>query len=131
MRRSIRRIPRKQEEIFKIKTDSNFIGLLRLGFLGILILAQVAILILLSIWVAEVFIWYLVITAVLSILCALSVIVSDKNSLSKTVWILFLLVFFPVSFIVYILASDKLFLEAIRKNIKRYLIEQSSGFLKV
>ena len=77
MRRSIRRIPRKQEEIFKIKTDSNFIGLLRLGFLGIIILAQVAILILLSIWVAEVFIWYLVITAVLSILCALSVMVSD------------------------------------------------------
>ena len=45
MRKSFRRIPRKQEEIFKIKTDSNFIGLLRLGFLGILILAQVAILI--------------------------------------------------------------------------------------
>lgn len=119
MRRSIRRIPRKQEEIFKIKTDSNFIGLLRLGFLGILILAQVAILILLSIWVAEVFIWYLVITAVLSILCALSVIVSDKNSLSKTVWILFLLVFFPVSFIVYILASDKLFFRGDKKKYQK------------
>lgn len=117
MKKSLRRIPRKREEIFKIKTDTNFIGLLRLAFLGIIILIQIGLLVLLNIYLIELFIWFLVVTAVLSICCALNVIVSEKNSLSKTIWVLFLLIFFPISFIVYILASEKLFF---RKDKKKY-----------
>lgn len=109
MSKKYKRIPKKTEEIYKIKTDSNFIGLLRLGFLGILILGQLAILVYFAAVATEFFPWYILISFGLSIICALNALVSDRNSLSKAVWILFVLVFFFVGYIVYFLASSKLF----------------------
>lgn len=127
-RKSLRKIPRHTEEVFKIKTESNFLGLLRLGFLGILILAQFGLLIWLNVVMVELFVWYLVFTACISICCALNAMVSNRNSLSKTVWVFFILLFFPISFIIYFLASDKLFF---RKDKKKYqaLFERTAHWI--
>lgn len=117
-RRSLRRIPRRTEEVFRIKTESNFFGLLRMAFLALIILAQFGLLILLNVWVIELFVWYLIITACISVLCALSVVVSERNSLSKTIWVLFLLLFFPVSFFIFFLANDKIFFRGEKRKYK-------------
>lgn len=126
MNKRFKKIPKHAEEIYKIKTDSNFVGLLRLGFLGILILCQVALLVFLSIVASEVFPWYLLISAILSLICAFHALGSNRNSLSKAVWILFVLTFFPVGFFVYFLASNKMFFAKDKRKYKKIFARTSS-----
>lgn len=127
MRRK-RTVPKSQEEVFKIKTESNRIGLIRMGLLGILILGQAAILITLAALGGEAFPWTLLVEAALSIGCALNLVVSQKNSMSKAVWILFVLVFFPIGFLVYFMANNRLFF-AKDKRKYREIFERTKPFI--
>ncbi len=49
---------------------------------------------------------YFLITIVLSLLAVIRVVVSNKNPDSKIAWIIFLLIFFPIGFLVYLLVGE-------------------------
>ncbi len=104
-------------EVVKIKTDNNFFGGIKTILVAALIALQVAILVVLNLYILELFIAYLLISFILSVGTAMYIISTDRNGYSKSVWTLFVLVFFVFGYFFYWISDQRFFF---RKSNKRY-----------
>ncbi len=100
----------------RISTESGGIALKSL-IIFMLIGLQLAFAIYLHVSFAKVFRWWAIACFVFSVIICVSVLSSNKNGLSKAVWIMFLLLCFEFSVPIYLLSDERLFF---RKAKKRY-----------
>ena len=114
-----RRVHSPFSDIVKIKTKSNGQGVIK-AFLvfGIIAIQMLLFIVLHSAFMLS-FKWTALITFVLSLITCIYVLSSNKNSQSKAVWIIFLLMFFPVAYIFYLISDERLLMLGARKRFLR------------
>lgn len=106
-------------KVVKIKTEENGLGIFKtLIVMGVLAL-QLAILILIYLFLSYLFRWYVILSYVLSFFTCIYVISTNKNSLSKAVWILFILLSFGFGYIIYFLSDERIFFGRKKKRYAR------------
>lgn len=101
----------------KIHTEHNGLRPLKTLLTALFILAQLAFLIFLNVHAVLLFKIYAVVSFSLSFCMCFVCLSSQKNGLSKAVWIIILLLGFSFGFILYILSDERFFF---RKAKKRY-----------
>lgn len=72
--------------------------------------------------------WYIYLNLGIAIVTAVSVLSSNRHAQSKAVWILFILVCFPIGFIVYFLSSEKIMFGASKKRYKK-IFDKSNKYM--
>ena len=114
-------------DIVKIKTESNGLGVLKAFLIFGIIGFQLLLFIVLHTTFILSFKWTALLTFIISLITCIFVLSSNINSLSKAVWIIFLLLFFPFSYIFYLLSDERLMFhrsgkryKAIYQNSKKY-----------
>jgi len=93
--------------IIKIKTKNNGIGKLKAVLVFGIIGVQTLLFILLHSAFMLSYKWTALFTLVMSLITCIYVLSSNKNSQSKAVWIIFLLIFFPFSYIFYLINDER------------------------
>ena len=101
----------------RIKTETNKAGAIKKITIMALILLQLAIIIYLNISFAVALKWWLIVCLVASLMTSVYALSSNKNGLSKAVWIMFLLICFPFSVPIFWLSDERIFF---RKAKRRY-----------
>ncbi len=109
-----------------IKTETNGGGIKTL-IIALLIGVQLAFLIYLHVSFAFAFKWWILISFILSVLCCILVLSSDKNGLSKAVWIIFLLLCFTFSVPIFVLSDERIFFRKAKKKYDK-IFEHSKDF---
>lgn len=111
----------------RIKTENSNLGTFKIVFSIFLILLQIAALVLSYLFLLNLFSSLIVVAYALSIITAIYVVSADKNSQSKPVWILFLMVLPVFGFIIYFLSDDRFSFAASRKRYGR-IFEETEKF---
>lgn len=106
-------------KVVKIKTESNGFGVLKTLSVIVLIAVQAIILVCLYIFLSLAFRWYLIVSFALSFITCIYVLSSQKNSLSKAVWVLFLLLAFTFGYIIYFLSDERIFFRTAKKKYRK------------
>ena len=102
--------------VVSVRTETHgMAGIKTLVVIG-LIFAELALLIYLYIKIAIAFRWYLILSFALSLATCIYVLSSQKNSLSKAVWILFLIVFFVFGYAIYIMSDERFFFRSAKRR---------------
>ena len=120
----------------RIKTETNKAGVFKKLSIVFLILVQLAALIILYTWFSVASKWVLLFNFILSCISCVHVLSSNRNGLSKAVWIMFLLVCFAFSNLIYWLSDERVFFWKAKKRYKavyseaeRYAVENTNdGF---
>jgi len=71
--------------------------------------------------------WYIYLNLIIATITAVSVLSSNKHGQSKAVWVLFILVCFPIGFIIYFLSNEKIMYGGAKKRYKK-IFERSSQY---
>jgi len=103
-------------ETVKIKTETGGLGAVKTLIVVGLIAIQLGLLIYLNITFALAFKWVLAVSFIFSLITCVYVLSSNKNSLSKAVWIIFLLVGFSFGYIIYLMSDERIFFAKARKR---------------
>ena len=115
-------------DVIRIKTKSNGIGKLKavlvFGIIGI----QTLVFILLHSAFMLSYKWTALFTLIISLITCIYVLSSNKNSQSKAVWIIFLLLFFPFAYVFYLISDERLLMLGARKKYQR-VFEESKNFI--
>ena len=119
----------------RIKTETNKAGVFKKLSIVFLILVQLASLIFLYTWFSVASKWVLLFNFILSCVTCVYVLSSNKNGLSKAVWIMFLLVCFAFSNLIYWLSDERVFFRKAKKRYKavydnaeqQYAVEKLNG----
>lgn len=106
-------------KVVKIRSEHNGIGVFKTLFVAFLLLLQVALCVCLYVFVIVLFRWYLIVSFVMSLITCIYVLSTDKNSQSKAVWIIFLLLGFSFGYVVYFLSDEHIFFGRARKKYKK------------
>lgn len=106
-------------KVVKIRTEGKGLGILKTLAVGILIILQLVLMLLLFLGVYGFFQWYQLVALVLSLICCMHVLSTNKTGQTKTVWVLFLTLFFYFGYIFYILSSEDIFFARAKKRYKR------------
>ena len=114
--------------VIRLKTERRGIGKLKAMSILFVALLQLGVLITLHTLVAAAFRGYLIFSVVMDILTCLYVLASDKNGRSKAVWIMLILVLFPVGFLIFFLSDERIFFRSSRRRY-RAILQSSSGML--
>ena len=101
----------------KIKTERNGLGALKTLIVVFLLFVQLALFVLSYLYIATFVKSYLIISLILTLISCLHVICSKRNSQSKPVWVLFLIITFSFGYIFYFLSDERVLWS---KNKKRY-----------
>ena len=91
----------------RVNTEVNSLGWLKLLIVIIIIASQVGMLIYLALSFAFTFKWVMAVDFLLSLCLCFYVLSSNKNNLSKGVWIIFLLLGFPFAPLIFLLSTEK------------------------
>lgn len=113
-----RKVRSGESRVVRIKTENGGLGALKSFIIMAIIFSQLALLIYFYIEIALAFRWYLIGSFILSLLTCIYVLSSDKNSLSKAVWIIFLLLFFVFGYAIYIMSDERFFFKKAKKRYK-------------
>ena len=103
-------------DVIRIKTERKGMGKLKAMLILFVALLQLCILATLHTLVAVAFQSYLIISVVLDIITCFYILGSSKNGRSKAVWIMLVLVLFPVGFLIYFLSDENIFFRGSRKR---------------
>ena len=103
-------------DIVRIKTERKGMGKLKGMLILFVALLQLCILAVLHLTIVVAFKSYMVFSVVLDILTCLYILGSSKNGRSKAVWIMLVLVLFPVGFLIYFLSDENIFFRGSRKR---------------
>lgn len=114
-----KRLRSSEGSVVKIKAEKKGFGSIKTIVTAVLILLQIIILFLLYFKLAQIFTWYLLLSLLLSLVCCLYTLSSDRSPSSKAVWIFIILIFFYVGPILFILSDEKLFFRLSKKRYKR------------
>ncbi len=106
-------------DIVKIKTENNGFGVLKALLIFGIILFQLLIFILLHTAFMLSYKWTALGAFILSLITCIYALSSNKNSHSKAVWIIFLLLFFPFAFIFYIISDERVLMLGAGKKYRR------------
>ena len=111
-----RRVHSPFSDIVKIKTKSNGQGVIK-AFLvfGIIAFQMLLFIVLHSAFMLS-FKWTALFTFIMSLITCVYVLSSNKNSQSKALWIIFLLLFFPVAYIFYLVSDERLIMVGARRK---------------
>lgn len=115
-------MPRSPEgDIVRIKTERKGVGKMKGMLILFLALLQLCILATLHILVMSAFRSYLILSVILDVVTCFYILGSAKNGRSKAVWIMLVLVLFPVGFLIYFLSDENIFFRAPRKRYAKIL----------
>lgn len=103
----------------KVKTETNTGGTIKLLVLISIFVIQITALVFLYIWLINIFLWYLIVSFVLSFGSCVYTLSSNRNGQSKAVWILFYLLLFPVGFILCFLSDEKVYFRKVKQKYKK------------
>ncbi len=115
-------------DIVKIKTENNGLGVLKALLIFGIILFQLLIFVLLHTFFMLSYKWTALIAFILSLITCIYVLSSNKNSHSKAVWIIFLLLFFPFAYFFYIISDKRVLMLGSGKRYKR-IFNESKDFI--
>ena len=99
----------KGGKVVKIRTEGRNLGVWRTFGVGIFIVLQTALILLFYLGVISYFRIYQLIAFILSFICCIHVLSTSKPGHTKTVWVLFLLLFNSFGYIAYLMSSERLF----------------------
>ena len=116
-------------DVIRIKTERKGMGKLKAMLILFVALLQLCLLAALHLLFAAAFQSYLILSIVLDIVTCFYILGSSKNGRSKAVWIMIVLILFPVGFLIYFLSDEKIFFFFFRK---RYgdILSASQGLVK-
>lgn len=107
--------------ILKIKTENNFLGTVKISIIVGLIILQVIFLVLLYLYLSAAFAGYLIFSLSISLITCIYILSTDKNSQSKPMWILFLLISFGFGYIIYWISDAHVFFRKYKKQFNKIL----------
>ena len=122
-RKVTRKVRSAESRVVRVKTETSGFGALKTLIVMAIIFSQLALFIYLYIELAIAFRWYVIVSFALSLLTCIYVLSSNKNSLSKAVWIIFLLVFFIFGYAIYIMSDERFFFKRAKKRYKAVFSE--------
>ena len=114
-------------DIVKIKTENNGFGLIKALVIFGIIGLQLLLFILLHTKHVLSYKWTAFATFIFSLITCIYVLSSNKNSHSKAVWIIFLLLFFPFAYLFYIISDERVIMLFSKKRYK-HIFEKSKTF---
>lgn len=117
-----------KDVVIRLKTERRGIGKMKAMSIILIALLQLGLLILLHTIAVATFRGYLIFSLVMDFLTCLYVLASDKNSRSKAVWIMIILVLFPVGFVIFFLSDERVFFRSSRRRY-RSIIDASSDLV--
>ena len=91
-------------DIIRIKTERKGIGKMKGMLILLVALLQLGLLVFLHLQLVNAFRWYLIFSVVMDIVTCLYLLGSSKNGRAKAVWIMLILVLFPVGFLIFFLS---------------------------
>lgn len=106
-------------KVINIRTENNRFGIIKTGIILLFILLELVMMATLYFTLIIAFRWFMIVSFVLSILTCIYVLSSDKNSISKAVWILFILLTFTFGYIIYLLSDKRVFFYFPKKKYKK------------
>lgn len=118
-RREARAHSAKGGKVVKIRTEGKGLGVLKTMFVGLLILLQLVLMALFYFGLTNSFRIYQVVALVLSIICCVHVLSTEKTGQTKTVWVLFLLLFSSFGYIAYFMSSEAIFFGWAKRRYKK------------
>lgn len=128
-RQSGAHLPRSPYRDFvRVKTERKGIGRLKVVFILLIALLQLCLLAFLHLTLTSAFRSYLIFSVVLDIITCFYILGSSKNGRSKPVWVMLVLVLFPVGFLVYFLSDERIFFRSSRKRYAA-ILQASAGML--
>lgn len=107
------------DKALKIKTERSGLAFVKTLITALLIGGQIALLIYTAIAFSIAFKWLMILNFTLSFIFCVYLLSTDKNSTSKAVWIMFLLLGFTFSPLIFILADERVCFFKARKKMKR------------
>ncbi len=115
------------DHLVKIKTESNSWGILKTFIIFLLFLIEIAFMVLQGLYFVNLVNYYTAFAIIITFASCIYVLSSNKNSQSKAVWIMFLVVFFYFGYIIFWLSDEHVFF---RSKGKRYqkIFERSEIF---
>ena len=117
------------ERIVKVKTENSGFGVLKTAITFFIIFAQLAFLIWINVAFAFLVKWWISLCFIVSIITCIYVLSSEKNSLSKAVWIIFLLLGFLFAPIIYVMSDERIFFFRARKKFNK-IYSRSNDYIK-
>lgn len=99
----------KGGKVVKIRTEGRNLGVWRTFAIGIFILLQTALILLFYLGVISYFRIYQLVAFIFSFICCIHVLSTSKPGHTKTVWVLFLLLFNSFGYIAYLMSSERIF----------------------
>ncbi len=114
------------KHVVRIKTEKNG-GVLKDAAFALLIAIQLAVILVLYFGFFAAATWYIALSLVLSFICSIHVLSTDKPSQTKAIWVLFLMMGFSIGFIAYILSNEKIFFGRASKRYKK-IIERAEKY---
>lgn len=100
----------------KLKTENNSFGLLKTGVFLLLILIQMILLVLSYLTIISAFKQFLTITMIISVLTCIYILSSNKNTHSKAVWILFVMLNYSFGYLFYFASHEKILFRNFKKR---------------
>lgn len=121
------RATRPFEHLVKIKTEGNNLGMIKTILISLLLILQIGAMAVGALLLVSVIRWYLVFAVIMTAITCLYVLSSNRNSQSKTVWVMFLILGFAFGYIIFYFSDEHIFF---RKQKKRYneIFERSYNF---
>ena len=113
-----RKVKSNETRVVRVKTETSGLGASKTIIVMAIIVFELALFIYLYVELAMAFRWYIVFSFIMSLLTCIYALSSDKNSLSKAVWIIFLLVFFIFGYVIYIMSDERFFFKKAKKRYK-------------
>ena len=117
--------PNTQIDVLKIKTERNHLGLLKTLLVVFLIFLQFAVLISSYLFFFAFFNWLITFSFIASLITCIYVLSTNKNSQSKPIWILFLVLCFSFGYIIYFISDERVFWHKHKKRYNKILLESN------
>ena len=112
-----------ENKIVKIKTETSSWGVFKTLLVAFFIAVQVAFLIYLQTSFYYGFKWFMIINTALCLITCVYVLSSNKNGLSKAVWIIFILIGVSFGYIIYWLSDERIFFCRAKKRSEKVLLK--------
>ncbi len=118
----IRKLAKSSDiNVLKIKTERNNLGALKTFLVLLLIAVQFVVFFVSYLYLIWLFQSFFVISFVFSLITCIYVLSTNKNSQSKPIWILFLLLFFGFGYIIYLISDERFFWHKHKKQYNKIL----------
>ncbi len=116
---NIRRAVYTDYKVVRIRTETNGWGAVKSLVVMAVLGLQLALIVSIYMFLGYLFKWYLTLSYILSLLTCIYVLSTNKNSLSKAVWVIFILVSFGFGYIIYFLSDERIFFGRSKKKYKK------------